>query len=132
MKNLISILFFLFAIPFFSFSQSLQTAGLNKNLSAFYSARSNKKPDFIHSNFNNKGLGNLLLNFYQKVISIQIAGDCIYSTSCSRYARIAIKKKGLILGSFLSIDRLSRCNRSGYKDAPYFMENEEGYLVDDL
>ncbi len=132
MSRLIPILFFILTIPFYSFSQNLQIVQLNKNLSKFYSEKSNKKPDFIHTNFNNMGIGNLLLNFYQKVISIQISGDCIYSTSCSRYARVAIKKKGLIPGSFLSIDRLSRCNKAGYKDAPYFMENDEGYLVDDL
>ena len=132
MNRLIVVLFFSVIFPSCSFSQSVQLVQLNKNLSTYYFGKSNSSPDFIHTSFNNKGIGNFMLNIYQKVISIQISGDCIYSTSCSRYARVAIKRKGLILGSFLSVDRISRCNKAGYKDAPYFSVNEEGYLVDDL
>ena len=61
-----------------------------------------------------------MLNFYQKYISSKyhILGQilfgesfgCRYTPTCSEYARIALKKHGIIQGSLLGIKRFLRCN----------------------
>jgi putative component of membrane protein insertase Oxa1/YidC/SpoIIIJ protein YidD len=79
---------------------------------------------------NKRGLGNLLLNIYQKHISVQISADCLYSLSCSRYSREIVNKKGLILGVLLSADRLTRCSGFCAKDIPERKYNENGFVED--
>lgn len=77
-----------------------------------------------------RGLGNLLLNIYQKHISVQISADCLYSLSCSRYSREIVNKKGLVLGVLLSADRLTRCSGFCAKDIPERKYNEDGFVED--
>lgn len=77
-----------------------------------------------------KGLGNFLLNIYQKHISVQISADCLYSVSCSRYSREVVNKKGLILGVLLSADRLTRCSAFCAKDIPERKYNQDGLVED--
>ncbi len=77
-----------------------------------------------------KGLGNLLLNLYQTHISVQISADCLYSLSCSRYSRVVVNKKGLLLGVLLSADRLSRCSSFCAKDIPERKYNDDGLVED--
>ncbi|TVQ18145.1 MAG: membrane protein insertion efficiency factor YidD [Spirochaetaceae bacterium] len=45
---------------------------------------------------------------YQRLISPTLPGSCIYSPSCSEYARIAILRHGLA-GFALAILRIGRC-----------------------
>lgn len=52
-----------------------------------------------------------LMFFYQNIISSQINASCLYSPSCSEYAKDCIKKYGLIKGMFLAADRVQKCNR---------------------
>ena len=54
--------------------------------------------------------GSFLLTSYQKFISSQDKPVCIFSTSCSNFGVLAVGKKGFILGTFLTADRLTRCN----------------------
>jgi len=56
------------------------------------------------------------LYFYQNVLSKHISADCLFSPSCSDYSKEAIKETGLIKGTLLTIDRLSRCNRIAAHD----------------
>lgn len=77
-----------------------------------------------------KGIGNALLNFYQKRVSVLISADCVYQLSCSRFSREAINKKGLIAGVLLSADRLSRCSYPCTKDIPFYKFNSEGLAED--
>lgn len=62
-----------------------------------------------------KTILNLLINIYQVVISPfvnQLAGTnnvCRFSPTCSEYAKIAIKEKGVIIGSYMSLIRLLKC-----------------------
>jgi putative membrane protein insertion efficiency factor len=51
------------------------------------------------------------LYVYQNTISRQISATCLYSPSCSDFAKNAVRHYGLIKGGFLSVDRLTRCNR---------------------
>jgi len=46
---------------------------------------------------------------YQKVISPALPGSCIYSPSCSTYARDSILRHGLLKGFLLGITRILRC-----------------------
>lgn len=96
---------------------------LNRNTS-LSSNPSHKKP------VKKKGVGNFLLNIYQKHISVQISADCLYSLSCSRYSREVVNSKGLFLGVLLSADRLTRCSGFCAKDIPYQKYNDEGLVED--
>ena len=81
--------------------------------------------------FSSRGSAQLLLTVYQKVISPQLNGGCLYSTSCSRYSRKAIDKRGVIVGTLMTADRLTRCNRFVLKHVPHHHVNEYGYIIDE-
>lgn len=51
-----------------------------------------------------------LFSFYKKFISSQDGPVCNFSPSCSEFAKLSIKKHGLILGVFYTADRLCRCH----------------------
>ncbi len=50
-----------------------------------------------------------LIRFYQKKISKKIGNRCVFDPSCSHYAEIAFREKGLFKGTLLTINRLYRC-----------------------
>ncbi len=52
-----------------------------------------------------------LMFFYQNVVSTQVNASCLFTPSCSEYAKACIKKYGLIKGMFLAADRVQKCNR---------------------
>ena len=83
-----------------------------------------------HSGKRKRGIGNALLNFYQKRVSVLISADCVYQLSCSQFSREAVNKKGLIAGVLMSADRLSRCSYPCTKDIPYYKFNHEGLAED--
>lgn len=56
------------------------------------------------------------LYFYQNTLSKHISADCLFSPGCSDYSKEAIRETGLIKGTLLTIDRLSRCNRIAAHD----------------
>lgn len=56
------------------------------------------------------------LYFYQNVLSKHISADCLFIPSCSDYSKEAIKEEGIVKGTILTIDRLSRCNRIAAHD----------------
>lgn len=59
--------------------------------------------------------------FYQKHISPLLGSHCIYTPTCSEYARQAIRKYGTLKGSWLAIKRISRCHpfhKGGYDPVP--------------
>ena len=53
---------------------------------------------------------------YQNVFSQHLSASCLYNPSCSDFSKQAVKKFGLIKGTLLSFDRLSRCNRIAATD----------------
>ena len=58
---------------------------------------------------------------YQKCISPLFPPCCRYTPTCSQYALEAIKKYGSVMGSFLAIKRILRCNpffKGGYDPVP--------------
>lgn len=48
---------------------------------------------------------------YQSQITYQLGSSCIYSPSCSEFSRQSFQQFGPAKGLFMSIDRLTRCNR---------------------
>ncbi len=50
------------------------------------------------------------IRIYKKIISPILPGSCRFTPSCSVYAIKAIEKHGIILGFFLAIYRIMRCN----------------------
>ncbi len=50
------------------------------------------------------------LAFYKKFISAALPPTCIYTPTCSSYTYQAITKYGVIVGSFLGLMRILRCN----------------------
>jgi uncharacterized protein len=63
----------------------------------------------------------LILKVYKVVISPLFPPSCRYYPSCSKYAAEALKKHGLIKGSYLSVRRVLRCNPffpGGYDPVP--------------
>jgi len=55
----------------------------------------------------------LLIRGYQMLFSPLFAGSCRFTPSCSRYAADAIKRFGVLRGSYLAMRRLSRCHPFG-------------------
>lgn len=49
---------------------------------------------------------------YSRFITKIDGARCEHHPTCSRYARDAIRKHGMILGAFLAVDRLVRGSRS--------------------
>ena len=58
-----------------------------------------------------------IIKSYQVAISPLLGKNCRFHPTCSNYALEALKKKGLLVGVFLSIKRILKCNpffASGY------------------
>ncbi|WP_317130034.1 membrane protein insertion efficiency factor YidD [Segetibacter sp. 3557_3] len=55
----------------------------------------------------------LLIRGYQVLISPLLGPKCRFTPTCSQYALIALKKHGLLKGSWLSVKRIVRCNPWG-------------------
>ena len=63
----------------------------------------------------------LLVRFYQLAISPYTPSTCRYEPSCSQYTIEALKKRGLLVGFWLSLKRISSCHPwggSGYDPVP--------------
>ena len=69
-----------------------------------------------------------LFIFYKEFFSSQDKPSCNFTPSCSEYALISIRKKGLVLGVLSTFDRLSRCN--GKNHDHYEMDEKTGLLID--
>jgi len=63
----------------------------------------------------------LLIKIYQLLVSPLFPSSCRYSPTCSHYTLEALKKYGILKGSWLGIKRISRCHPwggSGYDPVP--------------
>jgi len=63
----------------------------------------------------------IIIRFYQVCISPFTPSACRFSPTCSSYALEALKKHGLIKGSWLAIKRIASCHpwgKSGYDPVP--------------
>ncbi len=57
-----------------------------------------------------RALALFLITLYQKLLSPLLPRTCRFYPSCSEYAKQAIQKYGLWRGSWLAIQRISRCH----------------------
>ena len=55
---------------------------------------------------------------YKELLSSQDIDACVFTPTCSVYAIESIKRKGVIVGYFNAIDRLTRCNPGRNKNLP--------------
>jgi len=67
------------------------------------------------------------IKVYQKAFSSVRSVGCQFDPSCSEYARQAIRRHGLLLGSALAADRLNRCNGGAPK---LYRRTPSGRLLD--
>ncbi|MDM7859342.1 membrane protein insertion efficiency factor YidD [Alteromonas sp. ASW11-36] len=51
----------------------------------------------------------LLIRIYQKVLSPLIGPTCRFTPTCSQYAVQALNEHGLLIGSWLSVKRILKC-----------------------
>ncbi|MEX0684374.1 MAG: membrane protein insertion efficiency factor YidD [Balneolales bacterium] len=72
----------------------------------------------------------LLLVFYQKIISPQDNTSCLFHPSCSEFSRQAIRTKGIINGYVLTFDRLQRCNGLPGMYQAYPLDENGEYFLD--
>lgn len=68
---------------------------------------------------------------YQHIISPQLNATCVYSRSCSNFAKQAIFEYGIVKGVFLSADRLMRCNAQCENDIPSYAFDANGKGIDE-
>jgi uncharacterized protein len=52
----------------------------------------------------------VLIRIYQWTLSPLLGANCRFYPSCSHYAEQALRKYGLIKGSYLAVRRLARCH----------------------
>lgn len=55
----------------------------------------------------------ILLRIYQTLVSPLLPATCRFHPTCSQYSIEALKKHGLLKGSFLAIKRISKCHPWG-------------------
>lgn len=72
-----------------------------------------------------------MMLLYQHVISPQISASCIYTRSCSNFAKQAIREYGVVKGVFITADRLMRCNHLCEEDFPSYAYTPEGKINDE-
>lgn len=67
---------------------------------------------------------------YQRVVSPIIVRHCPFVPSCSAYSKALIHEYGLLKGTFLTADRLSRCNRISLSDKNnlYYLNEGHGHI----
>ncbi|MCC7206805.1 MAG: membrane protein insertion efficiency factor YidD [Anaerolineae bacterium] len=68
-----------------------------------------------------KYIGMGLIRLYQKTLSRVLPPSCRFYPSCSQYSYEAIRKYGLLKGSWLGFRRILRCNPfnpGGYDPVP--------------
>ena len=55
-------------------------------------------------------MGLALVGFYQDAISPALPPSCRFRPTCSEYTRIAIRRHGLLKGSWLGLKRILKCH----------------------
>lgn len=71
------------------------------------------------------------LYFYQNVLSKHISADCLFTPGCSDFSKEAIRETGILKGTILTIDRLSRCNRIAAYDLKKYTIDPETHRYPD-
>ena len=69
---------------------------------------------------------------YQSVVSPLLSTRCVFTPTCSAYSKRLIHEYGLLKGTFLTADRLMRCNRIALSDNnnKYLIINAHGVIAE--
>ncbi|MCX8081329.1 MAG: membrane protein insertion efficiency factor YidD [Bacteroidia bacterium] len=70
------------------------------------------------------------LYIYQNHISPLIQFGCLYHPSCSEFSKLSIKTYGLLPGTLMTLDRLTRCTRASSVDLHPLFLMENGKFFD--
>ena len=73
-------------------------------------------------------LGLFAIHAYQRFVSPLLGPRCNFRPSCSRYAAEAIQKYGIVKGSIMAADRLTRCHYC----AGLYYRRSKGLLEDPM
>ncbi len=68
------------------------------------------------------------LHFYQAVLSPALGVSCAFAPSCSGFAAAGIAQRGLVAGTWLGADRISRCH--GFAILGGYRERADGRFED--
>jgi putative component of membrane protein insertase Oxa1/YidC/SpoIIIJ protein YidD len=71
-----------------------------------------------------------LLRVYHEFFSEQLINDCSHQFSCSEFSQGALRYYGMVKGTFLTADRLMRCNRISISQLPPVRFNQAGHIID--
>lgn len=113
---IISFIIFLWVANNLSFAQ---TEDYKTNFKTIFAPQEHKHSNEFTSFKSNNELEftlKTLFWFYKTLISSQDMNTCTFYPSCSVYSLQAIKSKGIFTGTFMSFDRLTRCNPFNDKD----------------
>ena len=140
---------FFFFISFFCFAQNAPVIRTEKSAELFLIAQHEAGEIVIENKLNTKtalqtkhhnalakynpvtlSFSGLML-FYQHIVSPQLNATCVYSRSCSNFAKQAILEYGIIKGVFLTADRLMRCNAHCENDIPPYSFETSGKAIDE-
>src|SRR3989338_7709219 len=73
-----------------------------------------------------------IIGFYKRGISPYLGSNCRFYPTCSGYAQLAIERKGVIKGLWMSCLRLLKCHPfhpGGVDDVQYRTGNGKKFLV---
>lgn len=73
----------------------------------------------------------LMLDIYKTGFSPSIGGGCYFTPSCSAYSFEAFHQKGFIVGLFLTLDRMVRCNRKALLENDHHLLEPRNGLFND-
>lgn len=108
------------------FAGAIQGQDLAKDLLLIKSEAIHEHTEVKSKNSFFKGI----LKIYSNHISDQILNDCIYHESCSEFSQGAIREFGIFKGTFLTMDRMMRCNRMSQSETLPVRFNEIGKISD--
>ena len=74
-----------------------------------------------------------LFDLYQNIFSSSQGDVCNFSPSCSRFGRQAVIEHGIVLGTIMAADRLTRCNPwAYYYYGSYYHTLQHGKIYDPI
>lgn len=126
-KNISTIVIFLLLSSSISLAQTKEDIVLSSKMMD----RAAPKPNWEFAKNNTNELQMLFSGLflgYKSLLSSQDGASCTFTPSCSEYGMIAVKKKGVLIGTISTFDRLTRCN--GLSPEKYGRDRKTGLFID--
>ena len=116
MKNIAFVLFVI--LPFKGFAQNSEDIIKFENLFTEKTQSHNWGEQLKNNKNELTFVFSTFFFMYKELLSSQDIDACVFTPTCSVYAIESIKRKGVIVGYFNAIDRLTRCNPGRNKNLP--------------